>query len=50
MIIISRWLDGKKLDDQAEGLWRIHDSIYDLTKFIDNHPGGKDWIRLTKVI
>lgn len=45
---VYKWLDGKKLDDRAEGLWRIHDSLYDLTNFIDKHPGGKDWLILTK--
>lgn len=42
------WLDGKRVDDRAEGLWRIHDNLYDLTEFIDRHPGGPDWLRLTK--
>lgn len=27
----------------------MHDTLYDLTKFIDRHPGGADWIALTKV-
>lgn len=43
------WLEGKNIDDGAEGYWRIHDKLYNLTKFIDSHPGGKDWIKLTKV-
>lgn len=43
------WLAGKRLDDGAEGLWRIHDSLYDLSSFVDKHPGGKDWLQLTKV-
>ncbi|XP_058823711.1 cytochrome b5-related protein-like [Topomyia yanbarensis] len=42
------WLAGKRRDDGAEGLWRIHDSLYDLTEFVERHPGGADWIRLTK--
>lgn len=42
------WLEGKNIDDGAEGYWRIHDKLYNLTKFIDSHPGGKDWIKLTK--
>jgi cytochrome b involved in lipid metabolism len=36
------------LDDRAEGLWRIHDDLYDLTDFVKKHPGGESWIRLTK--
>ena len=28
---------------------RIDDSLYDLEKFEDKHPGGTDWIRLVRV-
>lgn len=42
------WLAGKRTDDNAEGLWRIHDGLYDFTDFIDHHPGGADWLKLTK--
>jgi hypothetical protein len=45
-----KWIEGKRLDDNAEGLWRVHDKLYDLSDFVDNHPGGKDWIRFTKGI
>lgn len=31
-----------------DGLWRIHDTLYDLTDFIATHPGGPDWLRMTK--
>lgn len=44
------WLKGKRADDGAEGLWRIHDELYDLTDFVDNHPGGRDWLIMTKVL
>lgn len=44
-----RWLEKKKRDDGAEGLWRIHNGLYDLTLWADKHPGGKSWIKLTKV-
>lgn len=43
------WLEGKRLDDRAENLWRVHDGLYDLTPFIDQHPGGRDWLTWTKV-
>lgn len=43
------WLAGKVMDDGAEGLWRIHDKLYDLTSFIKRHPGGEEWLELTKV-
>lgn len=36
----EQWLDGKRLHDDAEGLWRLHDKLYDLTEFMDRHPGG----------
>lgn len=42
------WIKGKQLDDNAEGLWRVHDKLYDLTQFIDNHPGGKFWLETSK--
>lgn len=44
-----RWLQSRQKDDNAEGFWRVHDTLYDLTDFIDRHPGGVDWIKLTKV-
>lgn len=46
----KKWLAGKKLDDNAENLWRIHNKLYDLKDFVDKHPGGKDWITLTEGI
>ncbi|CAO1309433.1 unnamed protein product [Diamesa serratosioi] len=42
------WLKGKRQVDNAEGLWRIHDKLYDLSSFIKKHPGGKDWLVRTK--
>lgn len=46
----KRWLDGKRIDDNAEGLWRVHDKLYDFTDFINRHPGGADWLKITKGI
>lgn len=43
------WVEQKKKDDGAEGLWRIHDGLYDLSSWVDKHPGGKTWITLTRV-
>lgn len=43
------WLESKRDDDNAEGLWRVHNTLYDLTKFINMHPGGSDWLIFTKV-
>lgn len=35
-------------DDVENGLWRIKNTLYDLDAFIEKHPGGADWIRMTK--
>lgn len=43
------WLKGKQENDGADGLWRVHDNLYDLTDFVDVHPGGAEWLKLTKV-
>lgn len=45
-----RWLEGKRADDGAEGLWRIHEGLYDLGDFIQKHPGGPEWLDLTQVL
>jgi len=44
------WLEGRRQDDGAEGLWRINDHLYDFTTFVDSHPGGREWLLLTKVL
>jgi hypothetical protein len=43
------WLAGRCADDNAEELWRVHDKIYDLSDFANKHPGGREWIDMTKV-
>lgn len=43
-------MECRQSDDNAEGLWRIHDKLYELSSFVEQHPGGADWIRMTKVI
>nr|XP_053632245.1 cytochrome b5-related protein-like isoform X1 [Cherax quadricarinatus] len=42
------WISGKRIDDDVGPYWRIHNKLYDLTDFIDKHPGGKDWLLATK--
>jgi len=43
------WLESKAGDDNVEdGLWRIDNTLYDLTEFIQRHPGGPDWLKMTK--
>jgi cytochrome b involved in lipid metabolism len=44
-----KWLEGRQADDNAEGLWRVHDKLYDLKDFARKHPGGKEWIKLSRV-
>lgn len=46
---VDMWLEDKVATDRAEGLWRVHDGLYDLTDFIDKHPGGSEWLELSKV-
>lgn len=46
---VYTWLEDKKVDDGAEGLWRIHEDLYDFSDFIKQHPGGEDWLVMTKV-
>lgn len=42
------WIIAKQQQDGAEGLWRIHDGLYDMTSFIAAHPGGSQWLEFTK--
>lgn len=44
----AQWLKGRAIDDGHGQYWRIHDKLYDLTKFIEHHPGGKQWIENTR--
>lgn len=42
------WLAAKKRDDNVgDGLWRIHDDLYDLRPFVAMHPGGRSWLTAT---
>nr|AEE62418.1 unknown [Dendroctonus ponderosae] len=45
---VDMWLEDKVAIDRAEGLWRVHDGLYDLTDFIQKHPGGSEWLELSK--
>ncbi|OXA46666.1 Cytochrome b5-related protein [Folsomia candida] len=42
------WLDDKRRGDAIGDYWRVHDKLYDLTNFIEKHPGGRDWIDVTR--
>lgn len=44
-----KYMQGRRIDDNAEGLWRVHEKLYDLNEFIGKHPGGEQWLILSKV-
>ncbi|XP_065332153.1 cytochrome b5-related protein-like [Cloeon dipterum] len=45
---VDTWLALRREAEGAEGLWRIHDKLYDFSKFAAIHPGGEEWLKLTK--
>lgn len=49
MATTDDWLQDRRRMDNAEGLWRVEDNLYDLSSFLDRHPGGREWLELTKV-
>ncbi|XP_024083242.1 cytochrome b5-related protein-like isoform X2 [Cimex lectularius] len=44
----DQWMESRRTDEGAESLWRIHDKLYDLSSWVNNHPGGSDWIKMTQ--
>ena len=44
----ATWIEGKRTDDDCGNLWRVHDKLYDLTDFVERHPGGAQWIRVSR--
>lgn len=42
------FLEARRKVDGAEELWRVGNRLYDLETFAKSHPGGSEWIRLTK--
>ncbi|XP_012286540.1 cytochrome b5-related protein [Orussus abietinus] len=42
------FMKSRRETDGAEDLWRVQDKLYDLNGFASFHPGGAEWIRLTK--
>ncbi|XP_043279860.1 cytochrome b5-related protein-like [Venturia canescens] len=42
------FLEARKEIDGAENLWRIGNNLYDLRNFIKSHPGGQEWIAITR--
>ena len=44
----DKWMRDKRRDDGYGHLWRVHDDLYDLSSFMDRHPGGREWLRVTQ--
>jgi hypothetical protein len=44
----SQWLKGRREDDNCGDFWRVHDKLYDLSGFLNSHPGGRMWLEVTK--
>ncbi|KAF5308058.1 hypothetical protein FQR65_LT06433 [Abscondita terminalis] len=44
----KKWVDEKRKIDDIGELWRIHDNLYDVSDFIEKHPGGKFWLEETQ--
>ncbi|XP_025425695.1 cytochrome b5-related protein-like isoform X2 [Sipha flava] len=42
------WIEAHRKEDGADGLWRIHDGLYDLRRWINLHPGGPQWLEMTR--
>ncbi|KAI9028013.1 hypothetical protein DFJ74DRAFT_765980 [Hyaloraphidium curvatum] len=46
---LQKWLASRReYNSRAAGLWRIGGGLYDLTDFVDKHPGGAEWLELTR--
>ena len=53
---IDEWLLQKRRVDQSKWqmtcsdrmLWCIHGKFYDLSPFVDKHPGGREWLLITQ--
>eukprot|EP00730_Choanoeca_flexa_P016095 TRINITY_DN7539_c0_g1_i2.p1 TRINITY_DN7539_c0_g1~~TRINITY_DN7539_c0_g1_i2.p1 ORF type:complete len:446 (+),score=84.13 TRINITY_DN7539_c0_g1_i2:51-1388(+) len=49
----EQWLEEKNQRDRALAdipthLWQVHDRLYDLTPYLDKHPGGRHWLERTQ--
>ncbi|KAK2722214.1 cytochrome b5-related protein-like isoform X2 [Artemia franciscana] len=44
----THWINGKRHDDNIGDFWRVHDKLYDLTNFVQRHPGGAYWLEVTR--
>lgn len=46
---VDGWIEARRKEDGADELWRIHDGLYNLEGWILKHPGGPQWLEITKV-
>jgi len=45
----QKWVEMRRNEDNIDpNLWRIHDGLYNLNPFISHHPGGPQWLEVTK--
>ncbi|EDQ88752.1 uncharacterized protein MONBRDRAFT_8801 [Monosiga brevicollis MX1] len=49
----AKWLAEKNQRDQAvfgvpAHLWQVHGQLYDLTAYLSRHPGGREWLEMTR--
>lgn len=49
----TEWLEDRAARDGAEGgcpsdLWLIDGVLYDMSSFVDSHPGGRQWLQMTR--
>eukprot|EP00055_Hartaetosiga_balthica_P007458 m.25627 g.25627 ORF g.25627 m.25627 type:complete len:465 (+) comp5784_c0_seq2:125-1519(+) len=50
---VEVWIEDKKKRDQevcafSKDLWLVHGILYDLSSYMDKHPGGKEWLELMR--
>ncbi|KXS16938.1 hypothetical protein M427DRAFT_54965 [Gonapodya prolifera JEL478] len=44
-----KWLQSRRdYNSKANGLWRIHNGLYNLKEFVQKHPGGSEWLTMTE--
>jgi hypothetical protein len=44
----AQWKLGRAMDDGCGHLWRVGDHLYDLSLFVPTHPGGREWLEVTR--
>ena len=44
----KRERDAQLWDTDNSNYWIVENKLYDLNSFVDQHPGGKNWLTMTK--